>query len=145
MRHDPERVAETAAWFARAASDLRAAELELGARPPLLDHVVFNAQQAAEKAVKGFLTWHDRPFRKTHNLVELGEAAAQIDSTLTSLLKGAAPLTEYAWRFRYPGDPFEPALEEAEQALETAREVYEALLSCLPREVSPQRQEEERP
>ncbi len=143
MRHDPERVAETAGWFARAASDLRAGKLELHARPPLLDHVVFNAQQAAEKALKGFLMWHDQPFRRTHNLVELGEAAAQIDSALTSLLKGAAPLTEYAWRFRYPGDPFDPPLEEAEQALVTAREVYEALLSRLPAEVNPARLEQE--
>ena len=32
--------------------------------------------------MKGFLTWHDRPFRKTHNLVEVGEACATVDATL---------------------------------------------------------------
>jgi len=26
--------------------------------------------------------WHDEPFRKTHNLVEIGEAHAAVDSTL---------------------------------------------------------------
>ena len=98
---------------------------------------MFPAQQAVEKAVKGFLSWHDRPFRKTHNLVELGEAAAAVDSSLESLLRRAAPLTEYAWRFRYPGDMTEPPVEEAREALAIAREAFESLISRLPGEVSP--------
>ncbi len=44
MPHDPELVAETQAWFVK-----------------------------ASQAFKGFLTWHSTPFRKTHNLDELGE------------------------------------------------------------------------
>ena len=73
MPHDPARVAETRGWLARATSDLRAAEHEFLATPPLLDDIVFHCQQIAEKALKGFLSWHDRPFRKTHSLEELGE------------------------------------------------------------------------
>ena len=71
--HDPARVAEARAWVVRAARDLRAAEHEFHAVPPLLDDIVFHCQQAAEKALKGFLTWHERPFRRTHSLEELGE------------------------------------------------------------------------
>jgi hypothetical protein len=41
--------------------------------PPLTADITFHAQQLAEKALKGFLTWHDQPFRKTHDLVEIGE------------------------------------------------------------------------
>ena len=52
--------------------------LDLQAKPPLTADSVFHAQQAAEKSIKGFLSWHDRPFRKTHNLVEIGEQAAAI-------------------------------------------------------------------
>lgn len=137
MPHDSDRVAETREWFVKAERDLRAAQLQLDATPPLLDHAVFNAQQAVEKITKGFLTWHDRPFRKTHNLVELGQACVAIDGTLEALLRRAAPLTEYAWKFRYPGEPAEPSREETEVALETAREVYEGLLSQLPNEVRP--------
>lgn len=73
MPHDPARVAETRGWLVRASSDVRAAEHELRATPPLLDDIVFHCQQAAEKSLKGFLTWHDRPFRKTHSIEELGE------------------------------------------------------------------------
>jgi HEPN domain-containing protein len=99
MPPDPERAAETAAWFARAASDLRAADVGLAARPPLLDHVALSAQQAAEKAVKGFLAWHDQPFRKTHNLVELGEAAARI--TATSAARRACSCRLSTWSLRW--------------------------------------------
>jgi HEPN domain-containing protein len=69
--------------------------------------------------------------------VELGEACKELDATLENLLRRAAPLTEYAWKFRYPGEPEEPTREEAEEALETARQVHEALLARLPLEVRP--------
>jgi hypothetical protein len=69
--------------------------------------------------------------------VEIGESAARIDSTLETLLRRAAPLTEYAWRFRYPGDLDEPPVEEAREALTIATEVLEALLARLPSEVRP--------
>ena len=137
MSLDPERVREAGSWFLKASEDLRAATFELTASPPLTADIVFHAQQAAEKSIKGFLSWHDRPFRKTHNLVEIGEAAASVDSTLEPLLRRAALLTEYAWRFRYPGDVDLPSPEEARHALEVAREVFEALLARLPKEVRP--------
>ncbi len=91
MPLDPERIAETRAWLAKAADDLRAADFERTAEPPLSSDIVFHAQQAAEKALKGFLAWHDRPFRKTHNLVEIGEACVFVDSTLEPLLRRAGP------------------------------------------------------
>jgi hypothetical protein len=72
MPHDPARVADTSAWLRKADNDLRAAEHDRTAKPPLLGDVTFHSQQTAEKAFKAFLTWHDKPFRKTHNLEELG-------------------------------------------------------------------------
>lgn len=53
--------------------------------------------------MKAFLAWHDRPFRKTHDLGVLGAACATIDPGLDGVAKKAAPMTEYAWKFRYPG------------------------------------------
>jgi HEPN domain-containing protein len=137
MPLDPQRIVETRGWLLKAAEDLRARAFELTAQPPLSSDIVFHAQQAAEKVMKGFLTWHDRPFRKTHNLVEVGEACATVDATLEALLRRAAPLTEYAWKFRYPGEPESPLLDEAEAALVLAREVYDAILNRLPEEVRP--------
>ena len=57
--------------------------------------------------------------------------------TLKPLVDRAVPLTEYAWRFRYPGEPEEPSVTEAQIALALAREVYEVILSRLPEEVRP--------
>ncbi len=83
------------------------------------------------------LTWHDRPFRKTHSIEELGEQCLQVDPTLKGLIDRAVPLTEYAWKFRYPGEPEEPSQQEAEEALATARQVYAAIVARLPVEARP--------
>lgn len=137
MQLDPEIVAEARAWFSRAGQDLRAADFEMTANPPLCADIAFHAQQAAEKAMKGFLAFHGRVFRKTHNLVELGKACSEVDSDLEELLLETAPLTEYAWRYRYPGESFEPPIAEARQAVGIARQAFDVLLSKLPTEVNP--------
>jgi HEPN domain-containing protein len=131
---DAERVAETAAWLRRASSDMRAATGVLTLEPPLLDDAVFHCQQAVEKSLKAFLAWHDQPFRKTHDLGALGQQCVEIDPTLESLLREAAPLTEYAWKFRYPGEPEEPTVEEAQQAMLVTHQVASAIIDRLPRE-----------
>ena len=128
MPHDAELVAETKAWLDRAQTDIRAANHEWTADPPLVEDIVFHAQQAVEKC---FI------FRKTHNIEELAESCLRIDPTLKDLADKAVPLTEYAWRYRYPGEPQSPSREEATEALNTATEVYEALLARLPGEVRP--------
>jgi HEPN domain-containing protein len=137
MPHDPALVAETRAWLSKAAKDLAAAQYELLATPPFAEDVLFHAQQAVEKSLKAFLTWHGNPFRKTHNLVELGGACAALDMTLEPSLRRAAPLTEYAWKFRYPGNVEEPTSDEAAAALSTASEVYGIVLDRLPDQVRP--------
>jgi HEPN domain-containing protein len=100
MGADPELTAETRAWLTKSANDLRAAEALIDSSPPLLDEAVFHCQQAAENALKGFLTWHEQPFRKTHNLEEIGKQCLVLDPTLAEVVDQAAPLSEYAWRFR---------------------------------------------
>lgn len=137
MAHDPELIAETRAWLVKAGRDLANAAYELKGEPPFTGDAAFHAQQAAEKSLKGFLTWHNRPFGKTHNLTELGRACAQFDPSLEPTVRPAARLTDYAWKFRYPGEPAEPPREETEEALRLAREVYGAVLSRLPGEVKP--------
>ena len=92
---------------------------------------MFHCQQAAEKILKAFLTWHDQPFGKIHNLEELGEACKTIDSPLDPILSRAVLLSKYASRFRYPGASYEPTVEEARDALQLAREVMRAILKRL--------------
>src|SRR5438132_6275264 len=77
MPHDAELVAETKAWFDRAHADIRAADHEWSADPPLVEDIVFHAQQAVEKSFKAFL-----------------ESCLRIDPTLKALADKAVPLTE---------------------------------------------------
>jgi len=128
MAPDDARTEDVRAWLQKANLDLRAAEHEMP-EAGLVADVVFHAQQAAEKSLKAFLAWQDVPFRKTHNIEELGRTCLSLDATLRSVVDRAVPLTEYAWKFRYPGEPEEPSLEEARDALDAARAVYEAIVT----------------
>jgi hypothetical protein len=82
-------------------------------------------------------TWHDQPFRRTHDLVELGATCVVIAPVLEAHLRGTAPLTEYAWRYRYPGDPSDPEESEVRQALDRARAVAGLIQGLLPSEAHP--------
>ena len=135
MPPEPARIAEARPWFTKAAHDLRAAELLLAADPPLLGEVAFHCQQAAEKAMKGYLSWHDIPFGKTHDLAAIGGLCVGHDASLEPLCRRAERLSVYAWVFRYPGDPGEPTREEAESAFQLAQEICGALLPRLPAEL----------
>ena len=108
-----------------------------GRRPLFSKDVVFDCQQAAEKALKGYLTWHDQRFRKTHSIEEVGEACLIIAPSLKPFVDRAVPRPEYAWKFRCPGDPEEPTQQEADEALAIAREVFDAILAHLPTEIRP--------
>lgn len=132
MPHDPVRVADTQAWLKKAELDLRAAAHDQHATPPLLEDSLFHCQQAAEKALKALLTWHDQPFRKTHDLTELGQQAIQLDATLDPLCRRAATLTTFAWVFRYPGGQESPTVAEAQEGLALAQEIVQAVRSRLP-------------
>lgn len=137
MSHDPEKVAECRAWLDRSWADLESASLLLEAARPRPDAALFHCQQAVEKGWKAYLFWHDVVFRKTHDLRKLGQACADVDGTLAMLAERAEDLTQFAWLFRYPGEPEEPSREEAKDALALAREVYDAVLVRLPGVVRP--------
>ena len=70
MTPDQLRRDEANRWLLQAAKDLRAARLLETEEP---SRSVFHSQQAAEKAIKGFLAFHDTLFRKTHDIRELGQ------------------------------------------------------------------------
>jgi len=132
MPHDPARLSETRDWLVRARHDLEGASLLI---PSLPDLAVFHCQQAVEKTLKAFLAFHDVPFRKTHELEELGTQCSALDESLE--LEPAFELTPFAWRFRYPGGASIPDPDDAAQALSTARSVFETVVSRLPAQARP--------
>jgi HEPN domain-containing protein len=56
MTPEQLRLEETRAWFDRARHDLRSAKLLIAGDE--YAEALFHCQQAAEKALKGFLTFH---------------------------------------------------------------------------------------
>ena len=125
------RTLEVRGWLLRASEDLRAGRHDLTASPPLLNDVAFHAQQCAEKAMKAYLVHREQPFRKTHNLTELGGAVARLEPSLADLMRSASLMTEFAWRFRYPGELATVSQEDAMRALDTAESVLVAVVSVL--------------
>jgi len=131
------RSEDTKAWLLKASQDLRRVPLLLALTPPDIEDALFHAQQAVEKAFKALLTWHDVPFQRVHDLDALGSQCVDLDASLREIAARAEGLSAYAVRFRYPGAPYQPSLEEARAAEAIAREVFEAILARLPEEVRP--------
>lgn len=133
----PEKAAVVRGWLSKAADDLRGARIDLDADPPFVEDALFHCQQAAEKSLKGFLTAHDTPFKKTHDLDELGRVCLELDTELAGALHPAIPLTVFAWEFRYPGDSQVPSINEANESLAVAAALYTAVLQRLPQSCHP--------
>ena len=129
MNPSNARRQEADEWLSKAAEDLASARVLIDAGHP--STALFHCQQCAEKSLKAFLTWHDQPFRKTHNLEEVGLACIAIDPTLAGIAREAGVLTAFAWRLRYPGSPYTPDAEETESMWNLARQILEAIVQRL--------------
>jgi HEPN domain-containing protein len=130
---DP-RVHTTREWLRKASTDLAVSQA-LAHDPQFASAVAFHAQQAAEKALKAFLAWHDVPFRRTHNIGELLTECAVVEPSLASLSGTAAGLTAYAVDTRYPG--WDPTPEEAREARRIAQNVLDVVRTRVPPEAIP--------
>jgi HEPN domain-containing protein len=128
---DPGLEVEVRSWLELAALDLEAA-VRLADDPDFARVVVYHCQQAAEKAIKGFLTWHGVRFGRTHDLDVLGSLARPPAPALEPALDRAVELTPYAWLYRYPPDSPAPLEDEAREAIEGARELLDAIIGTLP-------------
>ena len=65
-------------------------------QPPFYDVSVYHCQQAAEKAVKAFLVYHDKPYEKTHDFEVLVDLAGELDGEFAQLADAADRLTTEA-------------------------------------------------
>jgi len=119
----PERSSEVERWLGFAEEDLRTARA-------LLKHenvprqVCFHAQQAAEKAIKAVFVFLQTEFPYTHDLDRLRGLLPE-GWRLKEDFPDLSGLTFWATRGRYPGGLREATEEEATDAFEQARRVYE--------------------
>jgi HEPN domain-containing protein len=135
MPPEDERARLVREWMQIAERDLRGAML-MEQAPELFDLAAFHCQQAAEKALKGFLTQHDRPYRRTHDLTELLRQCSEIDPAFAAFVDAARTLTPFAGDVRYPGVVDVPP-EQAAAALSMATELVRFVAARLPKAGQP--------
>lgn len=113
-------------WFEKAGQDMEMARRALDPKGPLPAMACYHAQQAAEKALKGYLIARQVQFRFVHDLVYLVQLCAEQDPSFPELLPAGEILGEYATRVRYPLETeSEPDEEKAREALRLAEQVID--------------------
>ncbi|MBI2749382.1 MAG: HEPN domain-containing protein [Burkholderiales bacterium] len=103
------------------------------------DMAAFHYQQAAEKYLKAYLSFHGVGPKRTHNIGTLALMASQIDPAF-SQLAGVADvdaITEFATLFRYPNEeevdfPEEVDLESARSFCLAAKQMVVERITCMP-------------
>lgn len=123
-------------WLKKAQRDLTAAQK---LAPELPDIAIYHCQQAAEKALKGFLVLHDQDSGDTHNINTLVKLASAFKPELATVLKEAGYLSQYNQTYRYPmeaTEDFNPTPGELKKAYKLASEVYKNVIDSMPTEVT---------
>lgn len=88
-------------WFHRAHSNLTRARQVTP--QVLLEDLCFDAQQAAEKAIKAIFRFRGQSFPYTHNIARLLKLLEQSGLNIPKYVRRGADLTRYAAETRYPG------------------------------------------
>ncbi len=122
MRRDPTR---PQTWLLRARSNLRRAALGPQHPEVFLEDLCWDAQQAAEKALKALCLHQSIAFPKTHSLVRLMDLLEGTGLDIPSEIKEADVLTRYSVETRYPGLEEEVTEVEYQVALHLATSVVE--------------------
>lgn len=121
-------------WIKKAEKDIKIAKDEINTQNPTTDLICYHCQQAIEKILKAFLVFHNKRFRKTHDISELLEICKEIDRDFENILteEEISRLNFYAVESRYPESiDFEPEVEEAKEAIEIAEKVKEFVIKKL--------------
>ena len=126
-------------WLTKAAHDLQTARIVSATLDGPLDTAIYHCQQAAEKAVKGWLTWRGIAPAKTHDVIRLIEEATDDSPDFEQFEEAAEILTPYVSAFRYPGltEDAVPSREEFDAALKHAQAIYDFVVNRLPAEARP--------
>jgi len=109
------------AWIAKAEEDYKLAISALRRKQPLMYGVCFHAQQCAEKYLKAMLVARAKPFPKIHDLSKLSDLCEEAGILVPVSKDLLETLSDFAVAARYPSGV--PSIEDAREALETARAV----------------------
>ena len=132
MKGNNDKINAVNAWLKKAENDLRTSEFIMTMDDPPYDTVCFHAQQCAEKHIKGFLTFHEIDFPKTHSIEDLVLLCKDIAPSLESEIGNIEVLSIYAVETRYPSEIYyEIPEEKAHEAIDLAKKVKSVVLKYL--------------
>lgn len=123
----------------KSADDLDTARQIAGLPDGHLDAAIYHCQQAAEKAVKGFLASQDHRLERSHDVERLVMFAVGYEARFAAWVDTASLLTPYATAYRYPGESavMEPGRQEFDEALAAWTGFLAFVWAILPTEVHP--------
>jgi HEPN domain-containing protein len=133
---NPSPFEEGMRWLLQAKHDMD--DARYAAEGNRFNLACFLAQQAAEKALKGYLYAKGRSLILAHSVARLCQAATETDATFDSLRALASPLDKYYIPTRYPnglpgGIPSEAFDQiDANRALELADDVIQFVEKRFP-------------
>lgn len=107
-------------WLRRARGNLARAKADRHLPEFFYEDLCFDAQQAAEKAIKGLLVHRRVEFPKTHAIMDLLSLLEANGIAVPGEIRQAGALTRYAVHTRYPGVGEEVTEEEYLRAVDLA-------------------------
>ncbi|MGQ0812324.1 MAG: HEPN domain-containing protein [Nitrospiraceae bacterium] len=110
-------------WLNRAKSNLARAKADVTLPAIYLEDLCFDAQQAAEKAIKALLLSRNIAFPFVHDLAELVTVLQQSGQAVPTQIAEAARLTRFAGETRYPSLAEAVTREDYKRAVAIAEEV----------------------
>lgn len=110
-------------WLNRARSNLERAKKDIRLANVYLEDLCFDAQQAAEKAIKAVLLHMGVRFPYIHDLAELLAMIEKSGESIPDPVRKAGRLTRFAIVTRYPGLAEPVTREEYKKAVKAAEEV----------------------
>jgi len=118
-------------WLRRARSNLTRARADRELADVAYEDLCFDAQQAAEKAIKAILVARQYPFPKTHKIDDLLALAERSGIPVPETVREAHVLNPYAALTRYVTLAGGVTEEDYERALELAERVFRWAESVL--------------
>lgn len=118
-------------WLNRAKSNLERAKSDIRLTGVYLEDLCFDAQQAAEKAIKAVLIHLDIEFPYVHDITDLLTILEGKGHSISDEVREAGRLTRFAVETRYPGlsepvtqEEYEKAIAIADDVVKWAEEIF---------------------
>lgn len=122
-------------WLKIAKTDLRAAQVLLP-QEEFIGNVVYDSQQSAEKALKGYLVFKKQEIKKTHDLTELLELCCRFDNDFMQLQDAATFLNPYVILYDDPMADISMTQQEAELAVKYAQSIVEMVAKKIAKPIT---------